>query len=150
VPEEKGKKETGPLKVTDKRIFTSEGDLKDEFKETVKPADPSSAPPPKPPEEKPPTPEPQQNVREKAENPGTPFTRFIESLILNAYMSMGMLRNPYQPEMTVDLAAAREMIDIIVLLEEKTKGNLSPEESDFLTTHLSDLKLAFVQRSKAL
>ncbi len=40
------------------------------------------------------------------------------------------------------------MIEIITLLEEKTRGNLTPEEDDFVHTHLGELKLAYVQRTK--
>jgi hypothetical protein len=36
------------------------------------------------------------------------------------------------------------------MLKEKTAGNLTPEEDDFLSTHLGDLKLAFVQRTKTI
>ena len=65
-------------------------------------------------------------------------------------MSLGMLRNPYQPQAKVDPGAARQMIDILNLLQEKTAGNLTPEEEDFLTTHLGELKLAYVQRTKSI
>ena len=87
---------------------------------------------------------------DKAQNPGTAFANFLEPLIAQAYMSLGMLRNPYQPKITVDAAAAREMIEILTMLQEKTAGNLTPDEEDFLTTHLGELKLAFVQRTKSL
>jgi hypothetical protein len=65
-------------------------------------------------------------------------------------MSLGMLRNPYQPQAKIDTAAARQMIEIISLLQEKTLGNLTPDEEDFVMTHLGELKLAFVQRTKSI
>ena len=89
-------------------------------------------------------------MADRAANPGTPFTNFLEPLIAQAYMSLGMLPNPYQPQTKPDAAAARQMIDILVLLHEKTKGNLDPDEQDFLETHLSELKLAFVKRTKSI
>ena len=145
------------LKVTDKRIFTAEGDIRDEFKQDIQPADPQAAmPPPAPP---PPKEEPakdrrtedrRKTIADKATNPGTPFTNFIEPLIAQGYMSLGMLRNPYQPQAKIDVAAARQMIDILNLLQEKTAGNLTPDEDDFLNTHIGELKLAFVQRSKSI
>jgi hypothetical protein len=165
------------LKVTDRRIFTSEGDIRDEFKEDIRPADPqaprpvepAAAPEPAaaaPPEPEPARPAPQQAERrqeqkpvsedrrrtlaDKANNPGTPFTNFIEPLIAQAYMSLGMLRNPYQPQAKIDVAAARQMIEILTLLKDKTTGNLDPDEEDFLDTHLGELKLAFVQRTKSI
>ena len=159
------------IKVTDKRIFTPEGDIREEFRQQIKPVEPSFAkaepPAPATPAEKPP-PQPQQEERraraegpppggerrrtlaDKAQNPGTAFADFVEPLIAQAYMSLGMLRNPYQPKPTLDTAAARQMIEILTMLQEKTSGNLTPDEEDFLTTHLGELKLAFVQRTKSL
>ena len=91
-----------------------------------------------------------RTLADKAQNPGTAFTDFVEPLIAQAYMSLGMLRNPYQPKPTVDAQAARQMIEILTMLKEKTAGNLTPDEEDFLGTHLGELKLAFVQRTKSL
>ncbi len=145
-----------PLKVTDKRIFTAEGEVKEEFRNAVEPSEEDAgvtAAPPAPEPEKPeaqPLEEGRKSTRDRGENPGTPFSLFLESLIVNAYMAMGLLRNPYAPETTVDLQAAKQMIDLIVMLEEKTRGNLTEEETEFLTAHLGELKLKYLQRSKAL
>lgn len=155
------------IKVTDKRIFTADGEVREEFKTEIRPAEPSArpvehpsarqperphaAPPPKPPVEGSPTgQERRRTLADKAANPGTPFSNFVEPLIAQAYMSLGMLRNPYQPQAKIDPAAARQMIEIITLLSDKTKGNLTPEEDDFLSTHLGELKLAYVQRTKSI
>lgn len=149
------KKSNEPLKVTDKRIFTAEGDLKDEYRSELTPRDPSLAPEqkseePKAAEQTPPAAN-KKEPRERGANPGTPFTLFVESLIVNAYMSLGLIRNPYQAEQPpVDLKSARQLIDILTMLEEKTKGNLTEDEFDFLDEHLSELKLAYVQRSKTI
>ena len=152
------------IKVTDKRIFTADGDIREEFREQIKPADPTAAPPPPKPEEeqadrraqgKTASPPPSGDRRgrtmaDKASNPETPFTNFVEPLIAQAYMSLGMLNNPYQPQAKIDVASARQMIDILTLLHEKTLGNLTPDEEDFLNTHLGELKLAYVKRAKSL
>ncbi|MGZ5477180.1 MAG: DUF1844 domain-containing protein [Thermoanaerobaculia bacterium] len=155
------------IKVTDKRIFTADGEIREEFREQIKPADPAIAPP------APPRAEERQTERraegkpfvappggdrrgrtiaDKANNPGTPFTNFVEPLIAQAYMSLGLLPNPYQPQAPakIDVASARQMIDILALLQEKTLGNLTPDEEDFLNTHLGELKLAFVKRTKTI
>lgn len=161
MPDEK--KAPKELKVTDRRIFTPEGDIREEFKTEIKPADPQPARAPEPP---PPASEPareperarsqapkedrRRSVADKATNPATPFTNFVEPLIAQAYMSLGMLRNPYQPQAKIDTAAARQMIEILTLLQEKTAGNLTADEEDFLATHLGELKLAFVQRTKSI
>ena len=160
------------LKVTDKRIFTSDGDIRDEFKKdiaaeaTAEPK-PEAKAPEKPAAEAPPAPPPSEERRQrkdappqgeerrrtiadKATNPATPFTNFIEPLIAQAYMSLGMLRNPYQPQAKLDPGAARQMIEILTLLREKTQGNLTADEEDFLETHLGELKLAYVQRTKSI
>jgi hypothetical protein len=153
------------LKVTDKRIFTPEGDLREEFRNEIKPAsDPMAAATPAPSPEKPaekpverrtekkgpPQEERRRTIADKAQNPGTAFTEFVEPLIAQAYMSLGMLRNPYQPKPQIDTAAARQMIEILTMLKEKTEGNLTADEDDFLATHLGELKLAFVQRTKSI
>jgi|SRR5436190_234401 len=157
------------LKVTDKRIFTAAGEIRDEFKNEIRPADPAQAvaepaPAPEPiPEvkteakqepkaepKKPADNKERRSIADRAGSPETPFANFIEPLIAQAYMSLGMLRNPYQPQAKVDPGAARQMIDILNLLQEKTAGNLTPEEEDFLTTHLGELKLAYVQRTKSI
>ena len=159
------------IKVTDKRMFTPEGDIREEFRNEIKPADVTAARPaepeaakpaesPKPADRERPQPqhtegsptghERRRTIADKAANPGTQFTNFIEPLIAQAYMSLGLLRNPYSPQQKIDAPAARQMIEIITLLQEKTQGNLTPEEDDFLMTHLGELKLAYVQRTKSL
>jgi Domain of unknown function (DUF1844) len=167
------------IKVTDKRIFTPEGEIREEFRDAIKPAELNAKPAEKPaprPESKPQPQQqnaPQQNpsqqqpqnpandrrqsagerrrtMAERAANPGTPFTNFIEPLIAQAYMSLGMLPNPYQPQTKADVGAARQMIDILTLLQDKTRGNLTPDEDEFLTTYLGELKLAFVKITKNL
>ena len=174
----KDPREKPEIKVTDKRIFTAEGDIREEFREDIKPSEPMSAKAPEPPAKaaekpaekpaetpKPPpaterrtqskgappeTGERRRTMADKASNPETPFSNFIEPLIAQGYMSLGMLRNPYQPQAKIDVAAARQMIEILSLLKEKTAGNLTADEEDFLETHLGELKLAYVQRTKSL
>lgn len=155
------------LKVTDRRIFTPEGEIREEFQKEIRPAEaqetkrsepqPAPAPAPEQPAERrqeqqsrPAGEERRRSIADRATNPETPFTNFIEPLIAQGYMSLGMLRNPYQPQSKIDTAAARQMIEILTLLREKTKGNLTPEEDDFMETHLGELKLAFVQRTKTI
>ena len=150
------------LKVTDKRIFTPEGEIREEFRGDITPADPQITRPAEKPAEQPATDRREKNsgpppggerrrtMADKGENPGTPFADFVQQLIAQAYMFLGMLRSPHAPKPVVDVAAARDMIEILNMLKEKTAGNLSPEEDDFLTAHLGELKLAFVQRTKTI
>ncbi len=159
------------IKVTDKRIFTAEGEIREEFKQEVTPVDPAAAKPAAPAAPEPAKAAPEavkaaapparaaeppaadrrnKSVADKALNPGTPFADFVEPLIAQAYMSLGMLRNPYDPKPKLDAAAARQMIEMLTMLKEKTNGNLTADEDDFLSTHLGELKLAFVQRTKSI
>jgi hypothetical protein len=162
------------IKVTDKRIFTAEGEIREEFRQEVRPVDPSAVKPVaatpaadatapvatpeaaqaehrQAPDGKPPAAERRsKSVADKALNPGTPFADFVEPLIAQAYMSLGMLRNPHDAKPKLDAAAARQMIEMLTMLKEKTNGNLTADEDDFLSTHLGELKLAFVQRTKSL
>ena len=111
------------LKVTDKRIFTPEGDLREEFRDEIKPvsdpmaARPAATEPEKPPEKpverrtekrEPPREERRRTIADKAQSPGTAFTDFVEPLIAQAYMSLGMLRNPYQPKPQIALGSVVE------------------------------------------
>ena len=160
------------IKVTDKRIFTPDGEIREEFRGEIHPSAPqpeppreSAAPVPEPPPAPPqpdsaaassPRPsEPPRGERRrgsmsaKGENPNTPFTNFIQQLIMQGYISLGLLRSPYG-ETKIDPEAARDMIEILTLLNEKTAGNLTPDEEDFLTMHLGELKLAYVQRTKKI
>lgn len=157
------------IKVTDKRIFTPEGEIREEFRSDIKPSEPSftrsedpvppnteesAAKPAQPagqrPDSGPPGGERRRTLADKGQNPGTEFANFIEPLIAQAYMSLGMLRNPYSAKPAIDTGAARQMIEILTMLKDKTKGNLTPEEEDFLSAHLGELKLAFVQRTKTI
>ncbi len=159
------------IKVTDKRIFTAEGEIREEFRQEIKPGDPFAPKPaekvaeqpaakaePKPAERRQaanPEPPPggerrNKSIADKAQNPGTPFADFVEPLIAQAYVSLGMLRDPYGQKPKIDVGAARQMIEILTMLKDKTAGNLTPDEDDFLSTHLGELKLAFVQRTKSI
>jgi hypothetical protein len=154
------------IKVTDKRIFTADGEIREEFREQIKPADPSAKPieKPQPQAAEPKSAEPQQPNRENrrapggerrrsmadSPDPGTPFTNFVQTLAAQAYMSLGMLPNPYQQGSKPDVGAARQLIDILAMLQEKTAGNLTPDEEDFLHTLVGELKLAYVKITKNL
>ncbi len=76
------------------------------------------------------------------------FYTFVLSLASSAFVHLGDAPNPEtgQPDKP-DLALAKQAIDILAMIREKTKGNLSPEEERFLENILTDLRLRFVQRS---
>ena len=150
------------LKITDKRMFTADGEVREEFQNEIQPPQPHTAAPEPPapapePEKKEATQPPRSSTGERRRpageppaNPGTPFANFLQSLIAQTYMFLGMIRDPRAPQPIYEPQAARETIDILTLLREKTTGNLTPEEEDFFDTHLGDLKLAYVQRTKSI
>lgn len=89
-----------------------------------------------------------------AENPGAAhmpqevdFISFVGSLAASALMHMGEKITPDQPDDIRDLAAAKQMIDLIDLLKEKTRGNLTDEESKMMETLTYNLKMRFVKES---
>jgi hypothetical protein len=74
--------------------------------------------------------------------------RFIEFVMMQAQqaaMFLGRIPNPQTGQPEVNLEIARMFIDQLEMIHEKTRGNLSKEESDILTRVLSDLQMAFVQ-----
>jgi hypothetical protein len=77
------------------------------------------------------------------------FYTFIFSLGSSAFIHLGDAPHPEtgQP-VKPDLALAQQTIDLLAMLKEKTKGNLTSEEEKFLDTLLLDLRLRFVEKSK--
>lgn len=76
--------------------------------------------------------------------------RFIEFVMMQAQqaaMFLGRIPNPQTGKPEVNLEIARMFIDQLEMIREKTRGNLTAEESEILTRVLSDLQLAFVQSS---
>ena len=73
----------------------------------------------------------------------------IRSLGQNAAMLLGGYADPRTGQPMLDLEGAREMIDMLDVLREKTHGNLAPEEDSLLMDVLGNLKLAFMEMTKA-
>ena len=77
------------------------------------------------------------------------FERFMASLYMTAMLQMGLMRQrDEQPR--VDIIAARQTIDTLSLIAEKTKGNLTPVEENFLHNSLYELRMAYVEVTNAL
>jgi|SRR5579884_1698982 len=76
------------------------------------------------------------------------FSSFILSLATSALIHLGQEANPATGERSVELPSARQVIDLIALLEEKTKGNLTSEEEGLLTQILFTLRMKFVEVEK--
>jgi hypothetical protein len=77
------------------------------------------------------------------------FERFLASLYMTAMLQMGMMHQEgEQPR--IDIVGARQTIDTIGLISEKTKGNLSAAEENFVQNSLYEVRMAYVEVTNAL
>jgi hypothetical protein len=77
--------------------------------------------------------------------PEVTFASFILSLNTSALYHMGELPHPETGQRVVDRELAKHTIDTLILLADKTKGNLDPNENELLTRILYELKMRFVR-----
>lgn len=75
------------------------------------------------------------------------FIKLLLMLRAGTLQHLGQLTNPMTGEREVNLDLARETIDMLDLLKEKTAGNLSDPESEMLTNLLAELQLSYVEVS---
>jgi hypothetical protein len=169
-------KQDAGFTVTDRRLFTADGelrsDLAEERSEAVPPAAssaPQTAPadltdssvpaPPSAAEQKASTDAYRASSREldtrvelsgqSAKELEMTFERFLASLYMSAMLQLGMMHEEGgQPR--IDLIGARQTIDTLGLLQDKTRGNLTPAESNFLQNCLYELRMAYVEVTNAL
>ncbi len=158
--------------VTDRRLFTADGELRPEASEE-EPQQVSSTPTPAaPPEPEPPAPpspsadeqkqqadayqKSSQEMDRQVEASGhsakeleITFERFLASLYMTGMLQLGLMHEQGgQPQL--DLIGARQTIDTIGLLSEKTKGNLTAKEENFLQNALYELRMAYVEVTNAI
>jgi hypothetical protein len=166
--------------VTDRRLFTSEGEIRQEVSQEEVSSAAASVPQPAPaaqPDPAPPRPEadapPAPTAAEQKEQADAyrksakdldarvelsghstkelemTFERFMASLYMSAMLQLGLMHEQGgQPR--VDLIGARQTIDTLSLLSEKTKGNLTSAEENFLQNCLYELRMAYVEVTNAL
>jgi len=79
--------------------------------------------------------------------PEVTLATFIFSLSSSALLHLGEIPDPETASVRVDLPLAKQIIDTLGMLQEKTKGNLDPDEDNLLKTVLYDLRLRYVQKS---
>ena len=77
------------------------------------------------------------------------FSTFIMSLATSAMVNLGEVPSPDSDQVAKDLPAAKQIIDILGVLEEKTRGNLTESEAKLLTSLLYDLRVKFVDAEKS-
>lgn len=134
--------------IKDKRIFSQTGPDQEEAKETPE-ATPESTP--KDAEAAQTAPETETKTaetktEERAETlPEINFATFVFSLNSSVLLHLGVLEDPTSGTKTKNLSLAKQTIDILAMLEEKTRGNLSSDEEAMLKNILYDLRILYVK-----
>lgn len=95
---------------------------------------------------------PEAGKREKREEPTAlpeiNFATFVLSLSSSALIHLGIAPDPITGEQKKDLAIAKQTIDMLVMLQEKTRGNLTEDEAQLMESMLYDLRMRYVAESK--
>ncbi|MCX8119053.1 MAG: DUF1844 domain-containing protein [Desulfobacterota bacterium] len=89
--------------------------------------------------------EPSEEKAERGPLPEITFTSFILSLSTSALVQLGEVEDPLTQKQAKNLPLAKQTIDFIGMLKEKTKGNLTPEEERFMDQILFDLRMRYVR-----
>jgi hypothetical protein len=76
------------------------------------------------------------------------FSTFVLSLAGSAMVHLGRVPDPTGQSGQVNLEMARQSIDLLVLMRDKTTGNLTPDEASMLERVLHDVRMAFVEEAK--
>jgi hypothetical protein len=116
--------------VTDRRSFAEEGPTREE----AGPDEPARAPRP--------------DEIPAVAFPPVDFHTFVLSLGSSALLHLGEIENPNDGVSQKDLPLAKHTIDILAMLEEKTKGNLTTAEEKLIESLLYDLRLRYVEATK--
>jgi hypothetical protein len=143
------------FKVQDRRRFSAEGEAKEgaeaatEAGEKLEIKSRPAASGPEPASE--PQPAPGQRPASGAAGQAPlemTFAAFLWSLSEQALAALGEIPDPASGKVTRDLLLAQQMIDIIVMLRDKTRGNLDPHEQALLKEILSSLQMKYVELAR--
>ncbi len=160
MPDKEQEEEPSEFKVVDRRLFTPEGerraDAEPEPPKTEPRAEPKAgakpeSPPPKAPATEP-LPQPGEAPRGQphaGRHGPVSFEQLVMSLATSAMFHMGLVRSHEGDHPRIDLPAAKESIDLLDILQQKTKGNLTGEEEGLLEGSLYELRMVFVELSNA-
>ena len=88
--------------------------------------------------------EPQPSPAPGGPLPPADLTFLVSSLYLQGAMSLGLIPNPMTDKAELDLHQARHAIDLLAMLQEKTEGNRTPDETAGLDAAIHELRLTFV------
>lgn len=135
------------FRVIDRRPFTSEGELRkealeEEAREAVKEAPQPAASPA--------SSKPAPQASPDAPKRSAAFENLIRMIGSNAAMVLGAYADPRSGQPMIDPEAARELIDMLDALRDKTMGNLASEEDQLLLDLLGKLKMTYLEVNQAL
>jgi hypothetical protein len=138
------------FRVIDRRPFTAEGELRKEAveQEEREARREAAQHPPAPPAEaaKPAAAVPPAEIPKRS----PAFENLIRMMGSNAAMVLGAYADPRSGQPVIDPDAAREFIDMLDALHEKTKGNLAPDEESLLLDLLGKLKMTYLEVNQAV
>jgi|SRR5277367_4110637 len=143
------------FKVQDRRRFSAEGEAKegDDNETPAASSDPieikskPAAPAPEPKAAQP-APSQQSQFQSSEPPPELTFAAFLWSLSEQALAALGEVPDPVSGQSMRDLTMAQQMIDIIIMLREKTRGNLDEHEQAMLKEILSGLQMKYVELAR--
>jgi hypothetical protein len=141
---EEEKKEGKGFTVQDRRRFSETGESRDDVEPSAQAADSGKT---QPTEASSSQPSPQGPAQE-APLPEINFSTFVISLSTQALMHLGEIENPLTGKVEPDVLVAKQMIDIIGMLREKTRGNLNAAEDRMIEEILFDLRMKYVEAVK--
>ncbi len=141
------KNEPSGFKVVDRRSFNSEGSRREEDAPEVKKAEP---PPPRPPEKaaRPQVVESPEPGEVEFPEVASGFETLVSYLSTTTMFQLGLLAGPGGERIPPDMANAQRTIDLLQVLQDKTQGNLTPNESRLLDDVLYELRMTFVELQK--
>ena len=126
------KQERRGFEVKDRRRFSETGEVRSDA--------PDAAPEPTPPR-----PEPDPAAEQSVLSEPVTFSTFVLGLSTQALFLLGEIPNPETRVVERDLDGAKQVIDILGILREKTRNNLEPGEESMLDSILYDLRMRYVQ-----
>ena len=143
MPEEKDEKKDFVVK--DRRIFADEDlDATETEKDDTAAPDEAAASDPQPEAES----STEQQQEPPPQFPEINFATFVASLNASALLQLGAIEDPTSGQKNKNLPMAKQTIDILSMLQEKTTGNLSEEEENLLKNVLYDLRIMYVKQKQ--
>jgi hypothetical protein len=150
---ENQKEEIPAFRITEKKVDDSwKEEVRRERLATAKNAEPARPAPGASPAAGPQEPRTKDQTAESAPAPSTAaqqqskiFVEFLAGLAQQALMQLGEIESPFTGQREVDLQGARYTIELLGILQAKTKGNLAAEEDAALKNVLRDLKMRYVE-----